>query len=40
METGEEHELDHVGRIMQQWHVEQPDLEVSPIAVIGRLNRL
>jgi len=38
MEAGRD--LDHVGRIMQQWHVEQPGLDVSPMAVIGRLNRL
>lgn len=31
---------DHVERIMQQWHRERPDLDVSPQAVIGRLHRL
>jgi len=35
-----ERELDHVGRIMAQWHAERPGLDVSPMAVIGRLNRL
>jgi DNA-binding MarR family transcriptional regulator len=35
-----ERELDHVGRIMAQWHAERPALDVSPMAVIGRLNRL
>ena len=25
---------------MAQWHVERPGLDVSPMAVIGRLNRL
>ena len=40
MDAREERELDHVGRIMLQWHVERPGLDVSPMAVIGRLNRL
>ena len=31
---------DHVGRILQQWAVERPDLDVSPMGVIGRLHRL
>ncbi|MEJ7832182.1 MAG: MarR family transcriptional regulator [Nocardioides sp.] len=31
---------DHVGRIMAQWAVERPDLDVSPQGVIGRLHRL
>lgn len=35
-----ESELDHVGRIMEQWHAERPDLDVSPQAIIGRLHRL
>jgi DNA-binding MarR family transcriptional regulator len=35
-----QHELDHVGRIMAQWAVERPDLDVSPQGVIGRLHRL
>jgi DNA-binding MarR family transcriptional regulator len=35
-----EREPDHVGRIMAQWHSECPGLDVSPMAVIGRLNRL
>ncbi|MEZ5097035.1 MAG: MarR family transcriptional regulator [Nocardioides sp.] len=34
------HEPDHVGRILQQWAVERPDLDVSPMALIGRLHRL
>jgi DNA-binding MarR family transcriptional regulator len=33
-------DLDHVGRIMAQWAVERPDLDVSPQGVIGRLHRL
>lgn len=32
--------LDHVGRIMAQWAVERPDLDVSPQGLIGRLHRL
>ena len=30
---------DHVDRIIEQWNVEKPDLDVSPMAVIGRLSR-
>ncbi len=33
-------ELDHVGRIMAQWATQRPDLDVSPMGVIGRLHRL
>lgn len=33
-------EPDHVARILQQWGRERPELDVSPIAVIGRLHRL
>ena len=33
-------EPDHVGRILEQWRVERPDLDVSPLGVIGRLHRL
>jgi DNA-binding MarR family transcriptional regulator len=32
--------LDHVGRIMAQWAVERPGLDVSPMGVVGRLHRL
>ena len=35
-----ERELDHVGRIMDQWGRERPDLDVSPQGVIGRLHRV
>ncbi|MFA6576099.1 MAG: MarR family transcriptional regulator, partial [Nocardioides sp.] len=35
-----EQEPDHVGRIMAQWGVERPDLDVSPQGIIGRLHRL
>ena len=31
---------DHVGRILQQWARERPDLDVSPMGIIGRLHRL
>ncbi|SDQ05740.1 MarR family winged helix-turn-helix transcriptional regulator [Microbacterium sp. cf332] len=31
--------MDHVDRILQQWARERPDLDVSPMAVIGRLGR-
>jgi DNA-binding MarR family transcriptional regulator len=32
-------ESDHVDRILQQWARERPDLDVSPIGVIGRISR-
>ena len=35
-----ERELDHVGRIMEQWRRERPDVDPSPMGVIGRLHRL
>ncbi|MFG6401225.1 MarR family winged helix-turn-helix transcriptional regulator [Microbacterium sp. P04] len=31
--------MDHVDRILSQWQSERPDLDVSPMAVIGRLSR-
>lgn len=31
---------DHVGVILEQWAAERPDLDVSPMGVIGRLHRL
>lgn len=31
---------DAVGRICAQWHEQRPDLDVSPIGVIGRVRRL
>ncbi|MEH3089755.1 MAG: MarR family transcriptional regulator [Microbacterium arborescens] len=31
--------MDHVDRILEQWAREKPDLDVSPMAVIGRLGR-
>jgi DNA-binding MarR family transcriptional regulator len=33
-------DLDHVGRIIAQWAVHRPDLDVSPMGLIGRLHRL
>eukprot|EP01032_Pedospumella_encystans_P002849 gene2849-3349_t len=35
-----ERDLDHVGRIMAQWAVERPDLDVAPQGIIGRLTRI
>jgi DNA-binding MarR family transcriptional regulator len=32
--------MDAVDRILEQWHDVRPDLDSSPIAVIGRLSRL
>ena len=32
--------MDAVDRILEQWHSVCPDLDSSPIAVIGRLSRL
>lgn len=31
---------DHVDRVLEQWGRERPDLDVSPMGVIGRLGRL
>ncbi|TQM83015.1 DNA-binding MarR family transcriptional regulator [Saccharothrix saharensis] len=31
---------DHVDLVVSQWHAQRPDLDVSPMAVIGRLSRL
>lgn len=30
---------DHVDQILEQWHTERPDLDPSPIGVIGRISR-
>lgn len=38
--TGDLDRPDHVGRIMQQWREQRPDLDVSPQGVIGRLHRV
>jgi DNA-binding MarR family transcriptional regulator len=32
--------LDHVDRIVEQWHAERPDLDVAPLALVGRLIRV
>src|ERR687887_109055 len=29
--------MDHVDRIVEQWHAERPDLDVAPLALVGRL---
>ncbi|MBC9732694.1 MarR family transcriptional regulator [Nocardioides sp. zg-578] len=31
---------DFVGHVLDQWHDERPDLDVSPVGVIARLHRL
>jgi len=31
---------DHVDQILKQWHRERPDLDVSAMAIIGRIGRL
>lgn len=31
---------DHVSQIMAQWNRERPDVDVTPMGVIGRLHRL
>ncbi|MEU2034323.1 MarR family winged helix-turn-helix transcriptional regulator [Nocardia amamiensis] len=31
---------DHVDRVLAQWQAQRPDLDVSPMAVLGRLTRL
>ncbi|WP_022905447.1 MarR family winged helix-turn-helix transcriptional regulator [Curtobacterium sp. B18] len=31
--------MDHVDRVLAQWRTERPDLDSSPMAVIGRLSR-
>jgi DNA-binding MarR family transcriptional regulator len=33
-------DLDHVGRIIAQWGEQRPDLDVSPMGLLGRLHRL
>ena len=32
--------MDHVDRILEQWNTERPDLDVTPMGVIGRIKRL
>lgn len=36
----QERDPDHVARILEQWARERPDLDTSPIGVIGRMHRL
>ena len=31
-------QLDRAARAIEQWKRERPDLDVSPMAVLGRLN--
>ncbi|QBS46598.1 MarR family winged helix-turn-helix transcriptional regulator [Nocardia sp. CS682] len=31
---------DHVDQVLAQWREQRPDLDVSPMAVLGRLSRL
>ena len=32
--------MDHVDRILEQWHSEKPSLDVAPMGVFGRIRRL
>lgn len=32
--------MDHVDKIIKQWHQERPDLDVEPMEIIGRIKRL
>ncbi|TGV46713.1 MarR family transcriptional regulator, partial [Mesorhizobium sp. M2D.F.Ca.ET.160.01.1.1] len=32
--------MDREGKAIEQWKRERPDLDVSPMAVIGRLNEV
>lgn len=32
--------MDHVDRILKQWHRERPDLDVTPMGLLGRFGRL
>jgi DNA-binding MarR family transcriptional regulator len=31
---------DHVSRILDQWRVQRPDLDASPVGVFGRISRI
>ncbi|MDX6239624.1 MAG: hypothetical protein QOG10_4439 [Kribbellaceae bacterium] len=35
-----EHDHDHVDRILEEWAVEWPGLDVSPQGLVGRISRL
>lgn len=37
---GTVNDIDRVDRIVERWHHERPDLDVSPLQVIGRLHRV
>lgn len=30
---------DHVDRVLQQWQAERPDLDASPMGIVGRIQR-
>jgi len=32
--------MDHVDMVLAQWRSERPDLDVSPMGLVGRINRL
>lgn len=32
--------MDHVDKILEQWHRERPDLALAPMGTIGRVKRL
>ena len=32
--------MDHVATVVEQWRAERPDLDTSPILVIGRIHRI
>ena len=32
--------MDHVAAVVEQWRAERPDLDTSPILVIGRIHRI
>jgi len=32
--------MDHVDKIIKQWHQERPDLDVGPMEVIGRIKQV
>ncbi|WP_377644106.1 MarR family winged helix-turn-helix transcriptional regulator [Oryzobacter terrae] len=35
-----DHGTDHVAHVVEQWRTERPDLDVSPLLVIGRVHRV
>ena len=32
--------MDHVDKVLKQWHQERPDLDVTPMGMLGRLRLL